>query len=215
MDRVFSRNMPHSITLTSPSGRVKLVPPNEADDAAISILRSHPITLRYLRNLPQEFSIEDACRSRELQVKKGPGSWLVFSVHEIQQNQDGVSSTFIGTASMTHIDPKNESCELGIIISPERQRGGYATETLYLLLRYAFEERKMHRVAFATAEENEGMRGLLEKVLGATLEGVQRECRKWVDGRYGSLCIYSILDWEWRVDAKERVERRVMGNVAP
>jgi hypothetical protein len=43
-----------------------------------------------------------------------------------------------------------------IIAFPEKHCGGYATEALYLVLKYVFEE--LHRIVFETAWRNEGMR---------------------------------------------------------
>ncbi|KAJ7247892.1 acyl-CoA N-acyltransferase, partial [Mycena haematopus] len=114
----------------------------------------------------------------------------------------------VGTVGISHIVPVFNSCEVGIIISPDYHRGGLATDALYTLLAYVFEEKKFHRAGFVTAANNVGMRGWLDKA-GATLEGTLREA--WSDGNGGftDVSMYSILEREWAETVKPRLEVRI------
>jgi RimJ/RimL family protein N-acetyltransferase len=202
---ILNPHMPHNLTFVSPTGRIKLLPQTEADDEGIVKIRTHPISLRYLRFAPTTFTLEDA---RLLREQRGQDPARVeFAIHEI--NNDTGSSTFIGATGIFNIDTTHGSCEVGVSVVPEKHRGGYATEALYLVLKYTFEERGLHRATFDTAEDNEGMRGWLEKVLGATLESRKRDVWKNLDGSYTSTCGYSILDWEWKERAKEALEQAI------
>lgn len=196
------------VALPSKFGRLALVPPSETDDAAVSAIRSHPETRRYLRFFPEVFSVADAharrtSRSTDLTI-------VDFHIHLLNTPTAG-SSTFIGTSGIFHIDDTDfgRACEVGILISPDYFRGGLATETLHTVLVYAFETRNLHRAEFNTGSDNLAMRGWLEKA-GATLEGRKRDA--WADpttGGYTDVCMYSILQDEWRTTVKGRLEARM------
>lgn len=195
--------MTFNTTLPSRSGRIALVPPKEEDDAAVAALRSHPETRRYLPFFPDRVSTEDA-RALRL-ARAGDQTRIPFNIHALTAHSP---AKFIGMAGITHINSEFKSCEIGILISPDSFRAGFATEALYTVLAYAFEELHFHRAAFHTGVDNAGMRGWLQKA-GATLETIQRG--SWSDGLggYTDTCLYSILEGEWVDTVKERLEERM------
>jgi len=150
--------------------RVALVPPSKEDDEHVAALRSHPETLVYLKHLPEHFSVSDACKRRE-ECAADPRS-RNFHIHLV--TAPGPSSIgmspLVGTCSLKDVDPANRSCEAGILISPAFHRTGLATESLYLLLDYAFTVEELHRVVFETSIDNIAMRGWFEHVLGIEFE---------------------------------------------
>ncbi|KAJ7468027.1 acyl-CoA N-acyltransferase [Mycena latifolia] len=190
-------------SLPSKSRRISLVPPQEADDAAVAALRSHPDTRRYLRFWPGHVSVEEASEIRR-KCDADPAR-ITFNIHALAS---GSPPKFVGMTIMKDINNEFKSCELGVLICPEYFRGGFATDGLYTTLSYAFEERKLHRVTFYTATDNGGMRGWLDWA-GATLEGINRE--SWSDGSggYTDVCLYSILSREWTETVKGRLEGRI------
>ncbi|KAG5648541.1 hypothetical protein DXG03_003152 [Asterophora parasitica] len=196
------------IQLDSP--RIRLVPPSSDDDEAVSLLRSHPETLRYLKFLPKNVSVEDARIRRETRAEDP--HIVDFHIHV---KNDGGSYTLGGMTGLFHVDETNESCEVGILVSPHLHRGGLGTEALYNVLKYAFDERKLHRVTFETAEENAPMCSWLEKVLEAKLEARRRDCWKEGDGKYTSVNGYSLLAWEWSGGIREKLEKLVVRHTAP
>jgi RimJ/RimL family protein N-acetyltransferase len=139
----------HQVTLISPTGRLKLIPPNKDDDEAVAGLRSHHITRQFLRYLPEKVSVDEARIRREKLAEDE--RWMSFHVH--LQNCDGTTK-FVGMTSLHDINQPNDSCYIGILISPDHHRGGIATEALYTLLRFAFEDKKFHRVEFETGADN-------------------------------------------------------------
>ncbi|KII90697.1 hypothetical protein PLICRDRAFT_541879 [Plicaturopsis crispa FD-325 SS-3] len=191
----------HDVRLTSRTGRLTLRAPVEADDEAMAALRSHPRTREYLRFLPEHCSVADARARRESRARDE--SILDFIAHA----SDG--GAFVGTCTIYSIDPLNDSCWLGLLVDPAFHRGGYATEMLHALLRYVFEERSMHRVAFDTGIDNVAMRGWLENVAGAKHEFTWRECWKDGPGQWLDVVGYSILEREWRDTVKGNLERRL------
>ncbi|KAF7302229.1 Ribosomal-protein-alanine acetyltransferase [Mycena indigotica] len=192
-------------TINSKSGRVSLVPPNEADDPYVSVLRSHPDTRRYLRFLPDTVDLA-AATQRRLSRQADP-SLVDFHIHT-------TNGEFVGTTGIFRIDTDyGNSCEVGILIMPERARGGLATDALYTVLEYVFETRQMNRAEFQTGVDNVPMRGWLERA-GAALERTRRAV--WTDpatGKYSDVCIYGILKDEWTDVVKERLRLKIFKHV--
>ncbi|KAF7294204.1 Ribosomal-protein-alanine acetyltransferase [Mycena chlorophos] len=193
------------VPLISPSKRVLLVPPTAADDVALGELRSMPETRKYLNFWPVHYSAADAGARR---VAREPDTTVVdFHIHLA----DG---TFVGTTGYFGVDPSRgtpDSCEVGILIAPAYMRGGLATEALYTLLLYIFETKRLHRAEFQTRSDNAAMRGWLERA-GATLEGVRRGV--WTDPEtkeFHDLCVFAILEDEWRDQVRGRLEERMHG----
>lgn len=199
----------HQISLTSYTGRLKLVPPSLADDERVAILRTHPEIRRYLRFFPESLTLEQVRLAREKQAEDP--QITRFNIHVIQS--DG-STVFAGMGGIHNIQEDNGSCEAGILVSPDLHRGGVATDTLYTILEFAFEERHMHRVSFKTGVENVGMRKWLEKVAEADYEGTQRELWKNLDGSYSDVVEYSILEGEWRQRIRSALQNRLNGRKA-
>jgi RimJ/RimL family protein N-acetyltransferase len=200
------------VALPSKSGRITLVPPMEADDAFVAALRGHPETRRYLRYFPEHCSVADAQARR---LSRAPDPTLVdFHIHALNAPAD-TTSTFVGTTGIFHLNTEtSRSCEVGILIKSEYFRGGLATDALYTVLVYVFEERKLHRAEFNTGVDNLAMRGWLVKA-GATLEGTKRDA--WSDpetGGYTDVCTYGILEGEWMTTVKGNLEARMNRVVA-
>lgn len=196
--------MSPTILTSNKCSHIKLVSPTASYDESVAKLRSDVEIRRYLRFFPEQMSIDDARLHRESRANNA--SLLDF--HILLMKDDG-STEFVGSTLIFDIELKvSNSCEAGILVLPEVHRGGIATAAFYILLQYAFDDRKMHRVAFQTGRDNVGMRGWLEKVAGAKLEGVKREC--WKDGNSYSDCVlYSILEGEWQGGIKEKLEARL------
>ncbi|KAF9465032.1 acyl-CoA N-acyltransferase [Collybia nuda] len=198
----------HTTILHSPTGRIRLVYPSSEDDEATAAVREHPMSLQYLRFLPKKVTPEDTRNRREQRAEKP--EIIDFNIHIV--NPDG-TTTFAGTTGIFNVDLEHESFEAGILVSPDLQRGGFATEALYTLLKYAFEEKNLHRGNFETSEDNLPMRSWLENVLGAKLEGKRREAWKESEGRYRDVTSYSILEQEWTSYAKARLEKSMFDRI--
>ncbi|WP_101297830.1 GNAT family N-acetyltransferase [Halegenticoccus soli] len=81
--------------------------------------------------------------------------------------------------------------ELGYMIAPEAWGNGYCTDAVRTVARYAFEERRLHKVAAAVYDYNAGSRRVLEKA-GFAEEGVHRE-EAFVGGEYRDVIRYGLL----------------------
>ncbi|KDR75775.1 hypothetical protein GALMADRAFT_248462 [Galerina marginata CBS 339.88] len=198
----------HTTTLESPWKRIKLVPPSPSDDEAVAYCRTHPITRRFLRFLPEQMTVEEVRARRETRAEDK----RMLDLHIHLCSEDG-TTRFAGMSGYFNIDEFHSSCEAGIIISPDLQGINLATEVFYVLLRYIFEEKKFHRVVFETSADNTGMQGWLEKVACARLEAQRKECWKLLDGTFADVKGYAILDREWKDNIKMRLEVRMKGIV--
>lgn len=89
---------------------------------------------------------------------------------------DKASQVSIGITSLINIDFKNRNAECIIDIGEKTYWGkGLGTETLEILLNYAFQELNLHRVSLRVFSFNEKAVHVYGK-LGFKEEGVSREC---------------------------------------
>jgi ribosomal-protein-alanine N-acetyltransferase len=106
-----------------------------------------------------------------------------------------IPGTRVGYISLHDIDSANVAGVLSYWVSPDHQEHGYMTEGIELLVNYAFQQLRLHKVRADIREFNEASRRVLEKI-GFTHEGVLRESR-FVDGEYWDRHRYGLLDYEW------------------
>ncbi|WP_426962661.1 GNAT family N-acetyltransferase [Haloparvum alkalitolerans] len=101
----------------------------------------------------------------------------------------------VGFASLLDVAPDAGRAEVAAWFPPERQGQGYGTEAVELLLAYAFEERRLHRVYAGARADNEPSRRIVETA-GFTEEGRQRD-HYYVDGEHVDRVFYGLLREEW------------------
>jgi RimJ/RimL family protein N-acetyltransferase len=108
---------------------------------------------------------------------------------------DRATGQAVGVASYLRIDPAAGSIEVGHInYSPLLQRTVAATETMYLMMRRAF-ELGYRRYEWKCNALNAPSRGAAQR-LGFSYEGVFRQAR--VDkGRNRDTAWYAMIDTEW------------------
>ena len=91
-----------------------------------------------------------------------------------------------------------ETGSLGYWVGERHARRGYMTGALRLMLGFAFQRLKLHRVEAATLPHNAPSRGLLVKC-GFREEGYAREylC---IDGRWQDHVLYALLREDWAAE---------------
>lgn len=104
--------------------------------------------------------------------------------------------TPVGTIGLAPIDREAGVAEVGYWIVPERWGEGIGTEATELIVGYAFDQLRLHKVTARTYGFNEGSKRLLEKV-GFAEEGRQRE-QTFVDGEHWDVHWFGLLAREWR-----------------
>ncbi len=110
----------------------------------------------------------------------------------------------LGIASLMRIDRSNRVIEVGgIHYSRALQRTAAATEAMYLLARYAFDELGYRRYEWKCNALNAPSRRAAER-LGFTFEGIFRQ-HMIVKAKNRDTAWYSMLDSEWP-ERKQRLE---------
>ena len=120
----------------------------------------------------------------------GPDS-LTFAIHVRETDR------LIGTTAFSQLDGDNGSALFHITIGEKDAWGhGYGTEATELMLRHAFEELGLHRIALSVFSFNERAIRSYRKV-GFAVEGRARDAIL-RDGRYWDEVQMSILEDDWR-----------------
>ncbi len=101
----------------------------------------------------------------------------------------------IGELTMKNLRWFNRKAELGIIIFPQEQGKGYATDALRTVINYAFKDMNLHRLEAEVIEYNEASKKMIEK-LGFKEEGRLREA-KYSKGKYWDILRYGLLKDEY------------------
>ncbi len=116
---------------------------------------------------------------------------------------DKLKLAYAGSTSFLNISNNDERLEIGATwYGKSFQRTGLNRQCKFLLLEYAFEILKAHRVEFKTDERNIASRTAIEKI-GATYEGNLREHTLMYDGFRRNTVYYSILKNEWEKSKDE------------
>lgn len=118
---------------------------------------------------------------------------------------DNRTQRAVGRASYLRIEPAHRVIEVGnILYTPQLQRTAGATEAMYLMAKYVFEDLGYRRYEWKCNALNEPSRRAALR-LGFTFEGVFRQ-HMIVKGRNRDTAWYSMLDSEWpqRKQAFER-----------
>ncbi|MFI5201423.1 MAG: GNAT family N-acetyltransferase [Candidatus Kapaibacterium sp.] len=128
-------------------------------------------SIAYLETCPQNF----AARER-----------IPFAI-ELKEARE-----FIGACDFHHIVPQHHRIEVGYTLNRNHWGKGYMSEALREMIRFAFEEMGMHRLAATCDFDNVRSAAVMERC-GMQLEGVHRdfELRR---GRFVTAKMYAILN---------------------
>ena len=103
----------------------------------------------------------------------------------------------VGTTRYAHIDPPNQTIEIGYTLYGKgARRTPVNTESKLLLLRHAFEVLGANRVWLQTDKRNERSQKAIAR-LGATKEGELRNERVLADGHLRTSVVFGITKEEW------------------
>lgn len=138
------------------------------------------------------------------------GDIEAFRARVSSQERDGVGMTRIientaavggiaGIVGFNYIDQLNRRAELGYWIDRTLEGRGLVRRACAQLVRYAFEELALNRIAIDAAADNRRSRALAER-LGFTLEGVRRD-GEWLYDHFVDHALYGLLEREWRAQA--------------
>lgn len=109
---------------------------------------------------------------------------------------DGQSDRAVGVASYLRIEPAVGVIEVGHInFSPRLQKTAAATECMFLMMQYVFDELGYRRYEWKCDALNAGSRAAAQR-FGLSFEGVFRQATMY-KGRNRDTAWFSILDSEW------------------
>jgi RimJ/RimL family protein N-acetyltransferase len=107
-----------------------------------------------------------------------------------------VESVHIGMCGLHRGRPEDRNADLGIMIGDKSYwNGGYGTDAMMTLLRFAFEQMNLHKVALGVFDFNERARTVYRRC-GFVEEGRHRE-DVFQDGRYLDVVRMSVLRREF------------------
>jgi RimJ/RimL family protein N-acetyltransferase len=184
-------SMPRPDRVTLSGRHVNIVPVDPAAHAPAlyreSHAEGHESLWRYLFAGP--FSDEPAFREY-LDQRAAAEDPLFFTI------VDAHSGVPRGYASLMRIEPTHRVIEVGnILYLPTLQRTVGATEAMYLMARYVFDDLGYRRYEWKCDSLNEPSRRAALR-LGFTFEGIFRQ-HMIVKGKNRDTAWYSILDTEW------------------
>jgi len=115
---------------------------------------------------------------------------------------NNIKKELIGVCGLTYINWKEGHTDVTIYIGePAWQKKGLASESLKLLMKYGFEELRLHRLFGVIFSYNTASIKLFERC-GFTFEGRHREAR-FFDGKWYDEMMFSVLASEYFEQIKE------------
>jgi ribosomal-protein-alanine N-acetyltransferase len=163
------------------------------DGPALQALQNRPEQWQCQAVEPDEFA-DGTLRVQRYFEHRGPDSAQRLFVYAAHEKSRGVLT---GQASLSRFfHPALASIGFGVAV--ENWDQGYATEMVTRLIRFGFDELKLHRIAADVAVENHSCKRVLEKI-GMTYEGTARDCI-WAQGRWWTEAKYAILEDAYRQD---------------
>lgn len=104
---------------------------------------------------------------------------------------DDAGGTFLGRASLFHVDALTRHAEVGITLLPSARSQGFGRDALQVLVDYAFRSRNLRRVHLQTLASNPAALRCYAAV-GFVEEGRLRE-HAWVEGTYDDIVLMGLL----------------------
>jgi [ribosomal protein S5]-alanine N-acetyltransferase len=166
------------------TARLRLRPHTEADVAElVPLIGAREVAATTLR-IPHPYTEEDARQfiGRRDETK----IWLAITRLSDERLIGGIGLV---------LDPQHQHAELGYWLGAPYWGKGFATEAGREMLRYGFEELRLHRIHASHFKHNPRSGRVLQK-LGMKHEGCQREhIRKW--DQFVDSELYGVLRCEW------------------
>jgi len=173
-------------------------------DRALSVLEpAGPLETKRL--LLRPFVAEDFDAVFAMQSRLDVARYLYWDARNEDEVRTALEKKIAGTAIRSESDAlslavvvkaAHSTGEIGFIVHPDHQGHGYATESVRVLTRLAFEDLQLHRVIGRAEARNIASARVLEKL------GMRREAHlienEYVKGEWQSELVYAMLDREWR-----------------
>jgi RimJ/RimL family protein N-acetyltransferase len=112
-----------------------------------------------------------------------------FTIVDLEDN-------YVGHIHFNYINERHGTFSLGLIISKEHRGKGYGKSAMLLMLKYAFNERRLHKFEGFCYDDNVVSAKMMES-LGCKREGISREC-VYMNGKYHDRFLYGLTVDEYR-----------------
>lgn len=157
------------------------------DDAnEVFELRSNPETMKYIPR-PLVKNNEDALEHIAMIEEKIATNVGINWGISLKDN-----SKLLGIIGFYRIQPENYRAEIGYMLSPDFHGKGIIPEAVNKLIRYGFDDLKLHSIEAVIDPENFASEKVLEKC-GFVKEAHLKEAEFW-EGKFLDKVIYSLLD---------------------
>ncbi len=172
--------------------RLRIRPYSEVDiPELLPLIGTREVAATTLR-IAHPYTEPDALAFLEL-AKEPDKLWLAVTLRA-----DGRQIGGIGL----RLEQQHQHAELGYWLGVPYWGRGYATEAAHEVIRYGFEDLRLHRI-FASHFQHNPASGSILKKLGMRYEGCQREhLRKW--DQFVDSDLYGILRREWQISKEDR-----------
>ena len=158
---------------------------DNSDVKEVYALRSNPATMQYI--------------PRPLVQNEEEALDHITMINSKIENNDGINwaitmkgnPKLIGIIGHYRIQPQNYRAEIGYMILPEYNGKGIVTEAIKAVLRYGFEEMKLHAIEAVIDPRNLASERVLQKN-GFVKEAHMLE-NEFFDGKFIDTVIYSLL----------------------
>ena len=151
--------------------------------------QTHPANQRYQPTEPLSEARALDFLSRMAVTEVGDSGYVAFAV-ELKSE-----CRMIGEVSINLLPQPQSKGELGWSFHADYHGHGYATEAAQVLLRYAFQERQLHRVTSVCDTRNVASFRLMER-LGMRREGHMQQSQ-FIEGTWHDEYFYALLRDEW------------------
>lgn len=170
--------------------RLLIRPLKRSDVNAFHFYRSNPQVTKYqgfdVMNKKQVITFINENKTKSFGK---PGEWVQYGIENIHTKK------LIGDCAIKLDQIDSRIGEIGITISHQEQRNGYAKEVITAILKFLFETKNLHRVVETVDVENEASIKLL-KSTGFRQEGHFIE-NIFFKGKWGSEFQFAMLKKEW------------------
>jgi len=177
---------------TLETARLRIRPYTEADiPALLPLIGTREVAATTLR-IAHPYTEQDA-RDFLVLANEPDKIWLAITLRADARQIGGIG---------LRLSEQHQHGELGYWLGVPYWGQGYATEASREMLRYGFEDLKLHRIFASHFKHNPASGRILQK-LGMRYEGCQRQhLRKW--DQFVDLELYGLLREEWQALAQNR-----------